>query len=128
MLEVLRKNNIITEYIPNNMTNYYQQLDCTINQHLVYQEVQSELKKGTSIEDISIKFPLTMMKPLHANWIIQMYNELTSKKGKKVIQEGWAKSGIFDTIMLRSKNLPSLDSFEEIEPLDSECTIIDVPQ
>ena len=28
--------------------------------------------------------------------------------------------------MLRSKNLPSLDPFEETEPLDSECTMIDV--
>ena len=31
VLEVLRKNNIITEYIPKNMTNYYQPLDCTTN-------------------------------------------------------------------------------------------------
>ena len=29
--------------------------------------------------------------------------------------------------MLGSKNLPSLDAFEEIEPLYSECTIIDFP-
>ena len=28
--------------------------------------------------------------------------------------------------MLESKNLPSLDPFEKIEPLDSECSIIDV--
>ena len=90
-------------------------------------EVQSELKKGTSIEDIDIKFPLTMMKPLHANWIIQLYNELTSEKGQKVIHGGWVKPGIFDAIMLGSKNLLCLDPFEEIEPLDSECTIIDVP-
>ena len=31
VLEVSRENNIITEYIPNNMTNYYQPLDCTTN-------------------------------------------------------------------------------------------------
>ena len=31
VLEVLRKNNIITAYIPNNMTNYYQLVDCTTN-------------------------------------------------------------------------------------------------
>ena len=68
-----------------------------------------------------------MKKPLHANWIIQLYNELTPKKGKKVIHGDWVKSGIFDTVMLGSKHLRSLDPFEEIEPLDSECTIIDVP-
>ena len=138
VLEVLRKTNVITEYIPNNMTNYYQPLDCTTNKWAkefmknkfstwYTKEVPSELEKGTSIEDTDIKFPLTMMKPLHANWIIQLYNELTPKKGKKVIHGDWVKSGIFDAIMLESKNLPSLDTFEEIEPLDSECIIIDVP-
>ena len=68
-----------------------------------------------------------MMKPLHANWVIQLYNELTSEKEKKVMHGGWVKSGIFDAIMLGSKNLPSLDPFEEMEPLDSECSIFDVP-
>ena len=87
MLEVLRKNNIITEDIPNNMTNYYLPLDCTTNRWAkefmkskfstwYTREVQDELKKGTSIENIDIKFPLTMMKPLHANWIIHLYMSL----------------------------------------------------
>ena len=29
--DILKENNIITEYVPNNMTNYYQALDCTTN-------------------------------------------------------------------------------------------------
>ena len=139
VLEVLRENNTITKYIPNNMTNYYQLLDCTANKWAkefmknkfstwYTKEVPSELEKGTSIEDIDIKFLLIMMKPLHANWIIQLYNELPPKKGKKVIHGDWVKSGIFDAIMLESKNLPSLDTIEEIEPLDSECIMIDVPR
>ena len=96
-------------------------------QHRVYQEVQSEFQKGTSTEDIDIKFSLTMMKPLNAKWTIQLYDELTSEKGKKVIHGGWVKSRIFDAFMLGSKNLPILDPFEETEPLYSECTIINVP-
>ena len=31
VLDILKENNIITEYVPNNMTNYYQPLDCTTN-------------------------------------------------------------------------------------------------
>ena len=120
------------------MTNYYQPVDCTTNKWAkefmknkfstwYTKGVHSELVKGTSIKDINIKFPLTMMKPLHANWIIQLYNELASEGGKNFIHGYWVRSGIFDAIMLESKNLPSLDPFEETEPLDSECTIIDVP-
>ena len=29
VLDIVKENNIIAEYVPNNMTNYYQQLDCT---------------------------------------------------------------------------------------------------
>ena len=31
VLDILNENNIITEYVPNNITNYYQPLDCTTN-------------------------------------------------------------------------------------------------
>ena len=91
------------------------------------EEVQRELKNGTSIEDIGLKFLLTIIKPLHVNQIIQLYNELLSEKGKKVIDGGQVKFGIFDAIMLESKYLPSLDPFEELKPLDAECTLIDIP-
>ena len=71
MLKVLSKINIVTEYIPNNMTKYYQPLDYTTNKWAkefmknkfstgYTKEVQSELKKDTSIEDNDIKFPLTI--------------------------------------------------------------------
>ena len=112
VLKVLRKSNIITEYNPNNMTNYYQPPDCTTNTWArkfmknrfstwYTEEVQRELKNGTLIEDIGINIPLSTMKLLHAIWIIQLYNnDLTFEKGRKVIHEGGVKSGIFDAIML----------------------------
>ena len=52
---------------------------------------------------------------------------LPPKKEKKGTHGGWVKSGFFDAIISGSKNLPSLDPFEEIERLNSECTITDVP-
>ena len=138
VLEVLRANNILTEYIPSNMTNYYQPLDCTTNKCVkefmkskfsawYSDKFRKALRNGTALEDIEIKFPLTTMKPLHATWLIQLYNELTSEKGKNVIHGSWVKSGIFDAVMLGCKNLPSLDPFDEIEPLDTETITIDAP-
>ena len=78
---MLKQNNFITEYVPNNMTNYYQPLDCTTNKWekdflkakfstWFSKQVQSQLDKGIALEDIDIKFQLTTMKLLHANWLI----------------------------------------------------------
>ena len=76
VLDFLKENNIISEYVPNNMTNYYQQLDCTTNKWTknflkanfstwFSKQVQKRLDKGIALEDIDIRFQLTTMKPLH---------------------------------------------------------------
>ena len=62
------------------------------------------------------------MKPLHANWFIHLYNELSSPGAKDVIIGRWKKSGIYDAIKLGSSDLPSIDPFAEIEPMDSNDT------
>ena len=38
------------------------------------------------------------MKPLHAKWIMDLYNELTSEKGKEIVLSGWRASGILDAV------------------------------
>ena len=130
VLDILKENNIITEYVPNNMTNYYQPLDCTINKWTkdflkakfstwFSKQVQKHLDKGIALEDIDIRFQLTTMKPLHANWLIDLYNELTSPRAKDVIIGGWEKRGIWDG----SRGLPSIDPFKEIVPMDSDYIV-----
>ena len=130
VLDILKENNIITEYVPNNMTNYYQLLDCTNNKWTkdflkekfstwLSKQVQKHLDKGIALEDIDIRFQLTTVKPLHANWLIDLYNELTSSQAKDIIIGGWKKSGIWDALKLGSRGLPSIDPLKEIEPMDS---------
>ena len=46
------------------------------------------LDKGIALEDIDISFQLTTMKLLHANWLIDHYNQLTSPRAKDVIIGG----------------------------------------
>ena len=60
------------------------------------------------------------MNPLHAKWLIDLYNELTSPRAKDVIIRGWKKSGICDALKLELRGLPSIDPFKEIEPMDSD--------
>ena len=134
VLDILKENNIITEYVPNNMTNYYQPLDCTTNKWAkdflkakfstwFSKQVQKHLDKGIALEDIDIRFQLTTMKPLHANWLIDLYNELTSPRAKDVIIGGWKKSGIWDALKLGSRGLPSINPFKETELMDSDYIV-----
>ena len=120
VLDILK--DIITEYVSNNMNNYYQPLDCTTNKWekdflkakfstWFSKQVQKHLDKSNALEDIDIRFQLTTMKPLHANWLIDLYKELTSPRAKDVIIGGWKKSGIWDGLKLCSRGLPSIDPF-----------------
>ena len=129
VIEVLKENNIHNENIPNNMSNYYQPLDLTTNNwakeflktkfsQWYSEQIQDALDSGKAIEDIEVKVPLSVMKPLHGCWLIEMYNELTSARCKKVIKSGWERQGILDAITWGSKNLPKLDPFADIDPLE----------
>ena len=133
VLDILKENNIITEYVPNNMTNYYQPLDSTTSKWAkdflkakfstwFSKQVQKHLDKGIALEDINIRFQLRTIKLLHANWVIDLY-ELTSPQTKDVIIGGWKKSGIWDALKLGSRGLPSILPFEEIEPMDSDYVV-----
>ena len=138
VIEVLKENNIHTEHIPNNMTNYYQSLDLTTNKwakefletkfsQWYSEQTQNALDSGKAIEDTEVKVPLSVMKPLHGCWLIEIFNELTSARCKKVLKSGWERSEILDATTLGSKKLPKLDPFTDIDPLESE-EIPDLPE
>ena len=120
------------------MTNYYQPLDLTTNKwskeflktkfsQWYSEETQDASDSGKAIEDIEVKLPISVMKPLHGCWFIEMYNELTSARCKKVIKSGWERSGTLDAITLGLENLPKLDPFADIDPLESD-EIPDFPE
>ena len=81
VIEVLKENNIHAEYIPNNMTNYYQPLDLTTNKWAKEflntkflqwhsKQIQDALDSDKAIEDIEVKVLLSVMKPIHGCWLL----------------------------------------------------------
>ena len=56
--------------------------------------VKQQIDGGKQLDDIQVDFRLSRIKPLHATWLIALYNYLTSSKGKDIIQKGWKKAGI----------------------------------
>ena len=81
---------------------------------------ESALSLGKKVQKIKIEFRLITLKPLHAKWLVEYYNEITSENGSSVIINGWKAAGIYDIIKAGSSGLQSIDPFEDISPLFTE--------
>ena len=128
VISLLRDNNIHYVLVPNNMTQLFQPLDLTVNKHCksylkrlfsewYAQQIENQLSLGKKVEEIKIEFRLTTLKPLHAKWLVEYYNKITSESGLSVIINGWKAAAIYDAIKAGSSGLQSFDPFEDISPL-----------
>ena len=85
-------------------------------------QISKQLDEGVKIDSVDVELQLTILKPLHAQWVVDFYNEMTSSKGKNITESGWRAAGITGAICLGSKNLPPIDPFHEIDPLLDDNT------
>lgn len=69
---------------------------------------------GTSTDDIEVDLRLSVLKPLHASWMVSLYNHLTNSEGKRYVVKGWEKAGVAGVVKGESA-LPPEDPFEEID-------------
>ena len=53
-------------------------------QRIVRNKLRNELENGKELENTTIKFLLSTMKPLNAGWLIDCYSHLTSSQGNIV--------------------------------------------
>lgn len=76
-----------------------------------------QLDAGKDVKDIDIKLHLTTLKPLHAQWMVDFYNHMTTPKGVDVIMSGWKKAGILAAIEKGALTISgSLDPFNDLDP------------
>ena len=129
----LDENDTKLKKVPANFTYLYQPLDAQGSVNVFSKmfmkkrftqwysnQVIQQIDMGKDISSIDIKFRLTTMKPLHAKWLIELYNYLTSPEGKEICMKGWMVTGIYDAVQMTLKNLPTLDPFNDIDPLFNE--------
>jgi len=136
--ELLKKHNIFLVLVPSNMTHIFQPLDLTVNHHCKQfmrnlftewysKQIEKELSLNKEIEDINVQLKLTTIKPLHASWLLQFYNHITSSDGREVVLNGWKASGIYDAVRMGSASLDSLDPFQDISPLPETNSVVTQP-
>ena len=87
------------------MTHFFQPLDLTVNgaaksfakkEFITYysDQVQQQVESGIDLEDVDVDLRLSVIKPLHAQWLVNMYNFFTEPNGRKIVLKGWKKAGI----------------------------------
>ena len=128
--ELLNESHILLEMVPANLTYFFQPLDVQggLNGYVkrfmkkkftlrYSDQVIRALDEGKDIKDVEISLNLSIVKPLHAKWLIEMYNHVTSSEGRNDCLKGWKVAGILDAAEKGLEGLPNLDPFHDIDPL-----------
>ena len=79
----------------------------------------NRLRKSSmkELEDIEVKFGLTILKPQHTGWVCDFYGYLASTKGEVIIKNGWKLAGIIEVLEKGLSELAPLDPLQSIDPL-----------
>ena len=59
-------------------------------------QIQSQLDSGMVLDDVDVDLRLSVLKPIHATWIVSMCNHLSSSEDRQSIAKGWMKAGTSD--------------------------------
>ena len=92
----LEENSIMLVKVTPNMTHIYQPLDLTVNRSAkaffkrkftewYSGEICKQLSEGKDLDQVEVVLRLSVLKPLHAKWILEFYNDMTSGKGGDII-------------------------------------------
>lgn len=131
VIDKINDNYIKLVKIPPNMTHIFQPLDLTVNGAAkAYMKkrftewysacIVQELDNGKDVESISIQLKMSVLKPLQAQWIIDLFDYFTSEKGREIISNGWKAAFITEAISSGTSGLEPLDPFSSVDPLSDE--------
>ena len=101
------QNNCELVIVPHNLTNKFQPLDLTINQKAkrfvsnqfnkwYAERVSRQLTNGKSPGDVKVSLKLSDLKPLHAKWVVEMYEYL--KEQKEPVTKRFEKAGTMEAV------------------------------
>ena len=105
--ELCLDNNCAVVILLHNLTNKFQPLDISVNKaakafiQTQYNEwfageVAKHLKSGKDPRDLKLTTKLSDIKPLHAGWIVDLYNHLSNEP--EMIMNGFKSAGIVEAV------------------------------
>lgn len=72
-------------------------------------EISKQVDKGVDIHSIDVSTKLSVMKPIHARWLVGLYDYLLNKP--HVVRKGFEMAGIVKAV---TKELEPEDPFEDL--------------
>ena len=90
-----------------------------------------QLDDGKELHDINIDLKLSKLKPLHAEWLVELYDQMSTAEGQKIIHGAWKASGITEAVKAGKASLQPLDPFHDIDSmveLDDEGVDFNLPE
>ena len=104
--DLLKKHDIAI-HVPKNHTNLFQPLDIPVKksakcfiadkyQDWYAEKVLQQLNRSVAVHNVKVDVKLSIMKPLHAKWIIEMYHHL--KRFKQIVISGFRKAHILEAV------------------------------
>ena len=105
--ELCEKNFCEVVIVPHNLTNKFQPLDISVTKAVksfisekyntwMAKEVSNQLQREISPCDVKIDLNLGIIKPLHAKWIVELFNIMKKEKEKMI--NGFNSAGITEAI------------------------------
>ena len=119
--EVVESNDCVIVFVPANMTNHFQPLDLTVNgpaKQFLKQKFKSwyatqitkQFNKGKNVYDVEVPLKLSALKPIHANWLIGLYDYL--RNNQDMIRKGFEEAGINEALSIE---LEQEDPFHDLD-------------
>ena len=105
--EVIAKNDCVCVFVPANMTNYFQPLDLTVNgpakqflkgkfEEWYAKDVKRQVDSGVEVYSIDVNTKMSVLKPIHARWLIGLYDYLRNRDS--TIRKGFEIAGIVEAL------------------------------
>ena len=107
-----------------NLTNKFQPLDISVSKtaksfisdkydSCLANEVSKQLRTGKAATDVKVSLKLSVIKPLHVKWIVDLYNAL--KDEKEMAINGFRSTGITEAIKNAKDMVEKVEShFKEV--------------
>ena len=102
VLSKLASLSIVVVSVPANMIHFFQPLNLTVNGEAKClmkdkfttcypEEVHKQINPGNGDAngEVNVDLRLTALKPLHASWLVDLYNHLSSDIGRFHLAKGW---------------------------------------
>ena len=129
VLDLLKRSGICVIFIPGGCTGELQPLDVSVNDYFKKQlkncfsewyasKIQDCLSEGSDIADITVDLRTSVLKLIHARWLIKIHSDLAQHSS--VITDGFVKSGIQEAVANSGRQVVRLLETEVEEQHDCD--------